>query len=167
MLNKKHALVFMWTGNEISEDSIVAMSNYFVQKGYTSEELLSVHYKDDIEIASSIITSAKQVCAGAAQTTAEEAIHNAVIYIGERFEGSLADTKTLGSLVNFALALQPEASKAYAKDERLRNHDETCLVNAIEILSTATGTIPTTLAKKYHITRGVISIIKQIYNQFK
>lgn len=175
MLNKKHALVFMWDGNPICDEDVAKLLEFFVDKGYTKEQLIVAQYKDQSDIAAIMVREAGNRIVKTVQSIEENvqknetttAIRSAVEYIGKRFENSLANTKTLGSLTNFALTLQPEASKAYAKPESLRDYDETCLVNAIEILSTATGTIPASLAKKYHITRGVISIIKQIYNQFK
>ena len=166
---KNNALVLLWKGNAIPDYLIKEIAEILASKKVCMPELLTIVSKDDDAIASALI---KDICAKGEETTisstsTQDAINNAVIYIGERFKNSLSGTNgPIGNVAIFAI----ELSNAVATSRRnisfvgVGTNDE--LLTAIEILSTVNGKIPSNLAKKYHFTQNVVEVIKKIYNSY-
>lgn len=83
--------------------------------------------------------------------TEEEAIENAVVYIGEKFKQFLTGPNT--SYVGFVVAL----TEALHKDDDL-------LKKSAYILSTHSGKVKSTTARKYGFTKSIFEAIAQVYS---
>ena len=172
MLGNKNALVLLWTGNDLPDYLVTKIAEILTTNWITVPELLKVVYKDQEGLAQCLVREANGVSTVKFDLTDDdlaEAIKQAVIYVGKRFEVSLANAK--GNLVPFAIELQSALSQArsnigFNSLNILSDTDDKALIKAVELLSTVPAVIPPSLAKKYHITRGVCDVIKQIYNQF-
>lgn len=81
----------------------------------------------------------------------EQAIEHSVVYIGEKFRNFL--TGPNASYVGFVVALT----------EALHKNDD-LLKKSAHILSTHSGKIKSTLAKKYGFTKSIFEAISQVYN---
>lgn len=170
MLSNKNALVVMWTGNEVSDDLIKKIAEYLVDSGVTIPELLKIIYKDQDGIAQCMVREANGVQTIRFDVTTDElaeALKQAIIFIGKRFEASLTNAR--GNLVPFALELQQALSKARSAVGfnflGVSNEDK-ALIKAVELIATTNAVIPKPLAQKYHITKQVCDIVRQIHNQF-
>lgn len=172
MLGNKNAVVILWTGNDLPDMLVKQIADILISNGITVPELLKIVYKDQEGLAQCLIKESNGVSTVKFDVTDDEtakAVEQAVIYIGKRFEVSLMNTK--GNLVQFAIELQSALSKArnsigFNSLNVLSNMEDNALIKAVELLSTVPAVIPVPLAKKYHITKPVCDIIKQIYNQF-
>lgn len=83
--------------------------------------------------------------------TEEEAIENAVVYIGEKFKQFL--TGSNASYVGFVVAL----TEALHKDDDL-------LKKSAYILSTHSGKVKSATARKYGFTKSIFEAIAQVYS---
>lgn len=170
MLNKKNALVLLWTGNPIDVNTINSLKDVLVKDGVTIPELLTIVSKDDEGIAESMIRDngeyALKIKINNDKNT-EDAVNNAVVYIGERFKDSLAVAKkNIGQFtLELCSALQKE-KYPWIIEGFIPSPTEhaKALLNAVEIIATKKASIPLSLAKKYNITQKVIDVIIQIYN---
>lgn len=167
MAGNKYALVLLWTGDPLPTEVLESVVSVLTQNGITIPELVKAIYKDQRGIADSIIADEKsvQVKTETVGTTFEqidnmEAIKQSVIYIGKRFEASLASAK--GNMTQFAI----ELAHAYNMAKHSEYMDKEPILSAVEIISTKTGIIPRTLAREYHFTNKVVETIKAIYHQF-
>jgi len=172
MLGNKNALVLLWTGNDLPDYLVTKIAEILTANRITVPELLKVVYKDQEGLAQCLVREANGVSTVKFDVTDDslaKAIEQAVTYIGKRFEASLTNAK--GNLVQFAIELQSALSQArsnigFNSLNMLSETDDKALIKAVELLSTVPATIPAPLAKKYHITKSVCDVIKQIYNQF-
>lgn len=169
MLNNKNALVILWTGNDIPDDLVREIGEIMTRNGVCIPETMKIVYKDQDGLAQCLIREVNGVSTikfDVATDELAEALKQAVILIGKRFENLLVNTR---NLTPFALKLSSELSKAKnnvsfnilgASDE------DKALVRAVELISTTKAVIPATLAKKYHFTKEVCETIKIVFNQF-
>lgn len=172
MLGNKNALVILWTGNDMPDYLVEKIAETMTTSGITVPELMKIIYKDQEGLAQCLVREANGVSTvkfDVADNDLAKAIEQAVIYIGKRFEVSLASAK--GNLIPFAIELQSALSKARSNIgfnilNMSSDTDDKALIKAVELLSTIPAVIPASLAKKYHITKGVCDVIKQIHNQF-
>jgi hypothetical protein len=153
-MSKKHALVMLWTGNSISDETIKQVATTLVQSKVTIPELLTCVYKDEVGIADSIVNIP-------VSGFKEEAVKQSVIYIGKRFNNAL--TNTNGDLSTFAAQLSNACTIDKLNSQWNNCSDESELLKAVEIISTTDSIIPQTLARQYHFSQRVVSIIKQVY----
>lgn len=157
-----HAIVIIWNGNEPTSDVISAIGQVLVDRNVCIPECMQLTYKDCAGIEDSLLKDVINVQHTELQD--EEAIKNAVIYIGERFKDSLSSTN--GELFIFAA----ELINGYRNEKRqmsfigVGSRSELC--TAVEIIATTKGIIPPHLAKKYHFTNKVIEIIKSAYKTY-
>lgn len=171
MLGNKNALVLLWTGNELPDYLAGKIAEVLTTNGITMPEMLRMIYKDQDGLAQCLIRETNGTSTIKFDVTDDklaEAIKQAVIYIGKRFEVSLVSASK-GNLVNFALELQQAVSKAHnnAGFNVLNiSEEDKALIGAVELISTVNAIIPSSLAKKYHFTKQVCDVIKQIHNQF-
>lgn len=172
MLGNKNALVILWTGNDMPDYLVEKIAETMTTSGITVPELMKIIYKDQEGLAQCLVREANGVSTvkfDVADNDLAKAIEQAVIYIGKRFEVSLASAK--GNLIPFAIELQSALSKARSNVgfnflNMVADTDDKALIKAVELLSTIPAVIPASLAKKYHITKSVCDVIKQIHNQF-
>lgn len=171
MQNKKNAIVILYTGDELPDYVAGKIVEQLATSGVTIPEMVKLIYKDEQEITNVMIkehpVEAIKVEEHKESTDyLAEAIKQAVVYIGKRFEGSL--TNTNGNYIAFAMQLAEALS-----EERINGSfnilspgDKTPLHTAVEVLSKNEYVIPKPLARKYHFTQQVIETIKIIYKRF-
>ena len=170
MLNEKNALVILWTGNKMPEELVATIGNTLIVNGITIPEHLTVVYKDAEGVAKALVREANGISTlhiDIADNHTTEAVRQAVVYIGKRFEASLTNTK--GNLTEFALKLNNAVQIAHSNigfNPISDNEQDRALIKAVEVISTVDAVIPATLARKYHITKQVCDVIKMVYNQF-
>lgn len=156
---KNNALILLWKGEAIPDYLVEKIAEILISNGVSIPEMLKIKYKDEDGIANALLNAVHtEVTVTPEEPT--EAVKNAIIYIGKRFEYSL--TGTNGNLGLFAL----ELSNAYTAERKFISLIGTGreLVNAVKILATTNITIPKTFANKHHITNNVIEVIKKVYN---
>lgn len=159
--NKKHALVFLWSGAQPSNEIIEAIADVLITRGMCIPELLTAIYKDENGIANDILhTTTLQK--HSEKDEIAEAVKNAVVYIGKRFENALTNENLTAFVVELANSVQLAKRDLDFKSIASSGIE---LLNAIEIISTANAIIPVTLAKKYHFTDEVVKIIKEVYHK--
>lgn len=161
-----YALIILWEGREMPDTLVTEIANVMVSNGVSTPELLTVKQMDSDEIAKALINHSVATKPLVKENAPEkDAVKEAVIYIGKRFEATLANAN--GNYVPFALSLSNalrEAKNTLSFNSLSPNHvDERAIVNAVEILATKKDTIPTTLARKYHFNQKVVNVIAQIY----
>jgi hypothetical protein len=171
MLGNKNALVILWTGNDIPDHLIGKIGDVLVSNNVTIPEMLKIVYKDQEGLSQCLIREANGVSTIKFDITDDkvaEAIRQAIIYIGKRFEASLTNAKA-GNLVPFALELQSALSKARSNASfniLCVDADDKALINAVELIATTSAEVPASFAKKWHFSKSVVDVIKQIHNQF-
>lgn len=158
-MSKKHVLILMWDGKELTEAAINQVATALVQHRITVPELLTSVYKDAEGIADSLIKEVSIVKAEAENDNAE-ALKAAIVYIGKRFEVAL--TNTNGDLSTFAAELS-NACTVDRVEMRWNGGGKSELLKAVDIISEADAIIPPSLARKYHFSSRVVAIIKQIH----
>ena len=157
-MSKKHALILMWDGKELSEDALSQIATVLVQRKITVPELLSSVYKDAEGIAESLVKEVVNIKAEA-EDNAAEALKAAIIYIGKRFEVALTNTNDLST---FAAELS-NACTIDRVEMRWNGGAKSELLKAVDIISEADAIIPPSLARKYHFSSRVVAIIKQVH----
>lgn len=166
MRASRHAIIIMYTGEDVSRDVLKNLSDTLIINNIAIPELTTVVYKDEAEIANVLLRSAGEEVP-AEKTPLTKAIENAVIYIGERFKESLRGANgPIGNIAMFAIELSSAVTEARRNTSFTGVGTRNELLTAIEILSTNEGTIPSSLAKKYHFTQNVVEVIKKIYNSY-
>lgn len=158
-MSKKHILILMWDGKELSEDALSQIATVLVQHRITVPELLTSVYKDEQGIADSLVKEVS-VFKVEAENDNAEALKAAIIYIGKRFEVAL--TNTNGDLSTFAAELS-NACTIDRVEMRWNGGVKSELLKAVDIISEADAIIPPSLARKYHFSSRVVAIIKQVH----
>jgi uncharacterized protein (DUF111 family) len=159
-MKANNALIILWSGDKISDYQVGKIMEQLVLSGIAEQQNITVVYKDEDSIANALLREATVtgvVVTDQKEPSVTEAIKNAVIYIGKRFEVSLASTNA--DLTSFTIELVRAVNAAKATGY------EPELLNAIEILSTSTGKIPGKLVEQYHFTKQAIAIIKKVYKR--
>lgn len=155
-MKANNALIILWSGTQIPDELVYALEKKMASCGITTHDDITMLRMDESDIAEALLSSAITKDT-AVETTTAEAIKSAVVYIGKRFEVSLASTNADLTSFTIELAQAVNAAKATGYEPEL--------LNAIEILSTSTGEIPGKLVKQYHFTKQVIAIIKKVYKR--
>lgn len=161
-----NALVLQWKGEILSDYLIQKIAELLTVNRVTIPEMLTIKYVDEESIAKILIRDAAQSTVVVKNTSDdEEAIKNAVIYIGERFKESLSSANKHGDALMFAIELLDAAivAKRSISFTGVRSDNE--LLAAIKILSKTTGVIPSALAKKYHFSQKIVDVIKEVHNK--
>lgn len=161
-----HALVIMWNGDDLPDYISQKIGEMLIVNNISKAENVTVVYKDANGIASSLLRDLTNLRQDNDADATAEAIRNAAIYIGKRFEASLTSTNSIGNLTTFAIELSNAVTLARRSLSFTSVGSSDELLSAIEILSTKEGTIPSAIARKYHITQNVINVIKKVYNSY-
>jgi len=176
-MKANNALILLWCGNQPSNYIVEQIMNFLCSSGLCTSEKLTVIYKDKDSIANALLEDVKDENAIAnallkdvkdtlvVKTTNSdaEAVKNAVIYIGRRFEDSLTGANR--NLTKFGIELSKAVANAQQRisfNAAPSNGDE--ILKAVEIISTITASIPQTLARRYHFTQNVVDVIKTVYH---
>lgn len=150
-MKSNNALIITWIGEPASDGVVQAIAEVLVNN-VTIPELLTIVKKDEDAIATALLKSSEE----SATVTSTDAKTSAIIYIGKRFESTLCSTG--GDYIPFAMALL----KAIADAKRQHTEEGVALVNAIKIV-VEMDRMPK-IANMYHITKGAIEVIKQVYH---
>lgn len=163
-MKPNNALIILWNGNKIPDYLVEKIGEILITNGICIPEMLTIKYKDEDAISNAIL---KDVTSDVNAFTddVEEALKNAIIYIGKRFEASL--TNTNGNLTKFALELSVAVGIARQRISfnGINTGDE--ILNAVEIISTTRAIIPKSLAKKYHFNQDVVDVITNVYKNYR
>lgn len=163
---KNNALILLWKGEDLSDYLVQKVAEFLVLNGICTPEMLTIKYKDEDGVANALLRDVSQATVVSTVKTddveVEQAVKNAVIYIGERFKDSLRRVEIL----NFTIELYNAVTTARRNISFVGVGTKDELLTAVEILSTANATIPSSLAKKYHFTQDVIKVIKKVYNSY-
>lgn len=161
-----NALVLLWEGNQLPDYLVKKVAEVLIVNGICIPEMLTVKLLDEDAVTKAILRDASKV---AVDTTVKpdrnlaEAVKQAVIYIGKRFEDSLKDTNGHEHNLVFAINLSNAVTTARRNMSFIGVGTNDELLTAIEILSTTNAVIPASLAKKYHFTQDVVNVIKEVY----
>lgn len=160
-----HALILLWRGKDLPEHLLEKIGEVLTVNGVTVPELLKATYMDQEGIAEALVRDSEKIIFDIhdAEDNIFNANNNAIIYIGERYKEFLSSKQYLG----FAVTLSGDVNKANINTsfnvENIREDDK-ALLNAVEILAT-TNLGSAEIAKKYNISKQVLNIITQVYNQ--
>lgn len=161
-----NALVLQWKGELLPDYLTQKIAELLIINRICIPEMLTIKYIDEEGIAKILIRDTAQSTVVVKNTSDdEEAIKNAVIYIGERFKDTLISANKHGDVLLFAIELLDAAivAKRGISFTGVGSNNE--LLTAIKILSETTGVIPTALAKKYHFSQKIVDVIKEVYNK--
>lgn len=169
MLNNKHAIVILYSGSEMPDYIGQKIGELLITSGLTIPENVTIVYKDQESVSKALIRDAINTVPSIKFETKNsddlaEAIKSAIIYIGERFKGTLANAN--GNMVLFVLELTSALMEERDNNSfNFLNLTGDQLRKAVEIISTNEYIIPTTLARKYHFTKSVVDAIKSVYSK--
>lgn len=165
MSNNYHALVLVWMGNNLPDYVVEQLVSVLSKNNVTIPELTVAKYFDNQSIAKTLIANTQLVATvddtvlEAPAVDQEEAVKNAIIYIGKRFENAL---KT--SYIQFTIELIDAVEKEKnTVSFNLLNKSE--LLTAIELLATTQWKVPRTFTKRYHFTENVVDVIREVYTK--
>lgn len=148
-MKSNNALVITWIGEPASDGVVQAIAEVLINN-VTIPELLTIVKKDEDAIATALLKSSEEY-----SVENNDAKTSAIVYIGKRFESTLSSNG--GDYVPFTMALL----KAIADAKRQHTEEGTALINAIKIIVEMTR-VPK-IANMYHINKGVIDVIRQVY----
>lgn len=150
-----NALILLWKGQNLPENLVKKIAEVLLTNQICIPEMLTIKYKDEESVANALIRDCNTTATIiTSENGVSEAVKQAVIYIGTRFE------KTLNAPHGDLTAFTIELSLA------VKSEIERSVYNAVEIIATMKTVIPNTLARKYHFTQKVCDIIKKIYNAY-
>ena len=160
-----HALILLWRGKNLPDYLLEKIGEVLTVNGVTVPELLKATYMDQEGIAQALVRDSGKIIFDVDSVEDETltAINNAIVYIGERYKSLLSHKQYLG----FAVTLSGDVNKANINTsfnvENINENDK-ALLNAVEILATS-NLNNTEITKKYNISKQVLNIITQVYNQ--
>lgn len=161
---KNNALILLWKGNAIPDYLVQKIAEVLTTNSICIPEMLTVCYKDENAISNALLnTSNPTIDFCKTEIETDEAVMNAVIYIGKRFEASLP--RNNGSLTQFAIELAEAVAKAKQRISFNGTDSSDEILTAVEIIATKNAVIPAFLAKKYKFTTHVVDVIKKIYEK--
>lgn len=161
-----NALVLQWKGELLPDYLTQKIAELLVINRICIPEMLTIKYIDEEGIAKILIRdTAKSTVVVKNTNDDEEAIRNAVIYIGERFRDALTSANKHGSALTFTIELLDAAIVAKRSISFTGVGSDNELLTAIKILSETTGVIPSALVKKYHFSQKIVDVIKEVYHK--
>lgn len=160
-----NALILLWKGQNLPDNLIKKIAEVLLTNQVCIPEMLTIKYKDEESVANALIRDCNTTATIITpENGVSEAVKQAVIYIGTRFEKTLNVPN--GDLTAFTI----ELSLAFRDEKGVISFEDANptreLYNAVEIIATEKAVIPRTLARKYHFTQKVCDIIKKIYNAY-
>jgi len=169
MQNRQNIVVIQYIGNDLPDYIPEYIGNLLVDNGLALGENITITYLDQEDIKNALVKGACNIAGGANKSISiaveshEDALQNALRYIGGRFEASLTNNK--GNASVFAVKLASEYNSS--KHAMLKDENAVALVNAVDIIATTHELIiPTNISRRYHITKQVAEVIKFVYNAF-
>jgi len=169
-MTTNNALVLLWKGENLPDYLVKKVAEILITNGVCMPEMLTIKYKDENSVADALLrdTLLRDVNVMTVQKDVDEvaeAVKQAVIYIGRRFENSLTGANgPIGNIATFAIELSNAVSTAKRNMSFIGVGSKDELLTAIKILSETKAVIPSSLAKKYHFTQNVVDVIKKVYN---
>lgn len=157
---ENNALVLLWRGKKLPDYLVQKIAEILFIDGICIPEMLTVKYMDEKSIAQCLVKETSTAFVDLKEMPEEpknEAVKNAIIYIGDKFENSLQSH----DLRSFSIEITTEylfSGDFGVIDENLKT--------AVEILATTKPlAIPRSFAKKYGFDRNVLLIIKKLYKR--
>lgn len=161
-----NAIVLQWKGEPLSDYLIQKIAELLIVNRVCIPEMLTAKYVDEEGIAKILIRDTAQSTVVVKNTNDdEEAIRNAVIYIGERFKNTLTSANKHGDALMFTIELLDAAIVAKRSISFTGVGSDNELLTAIKVLSETTGVIPPALVKKYHFSQKIVDVIKEVYHK--
>lgn len=161
---KNNALVLLWKGEELPDYLVKKIAEILITNGICIPEMLTIKVKDEEAVACALLRDANNNDTVVVdKPNVAEAVKQAIVYIGKRFEDLLKDAKSSGDYLLFALDLSNAVTIAQRNISFVGVGSNDELLTAVDILATTPAVIPATLAKKYYINNRVIDVIKQVY----
>lgn len=152
------AIIITYNGEMIDPSAQKALASLLIDHFGARASEITMVLKDSKGIAETLLRDSQHQIkiVDQPQLSAEEALEQAIIYIGEKFEIDLSnkDDDAFGA---FAFSLAQELTEG--RDENVRT--------AVEIIATTQGKISKRLCVKYKINSKVLNLIKVCYNRYK
>jgi hypothetical protein len=169
-MKANNALVLLWKGDQLPDYLVKKVAEVLITNSVCIPEMLTIKVMDEDAVTNALlnkVSASNNVTVVKNENELAEAVKQAVIYIGKRFEASLNGTNgPIGNIALFAIELSNAVAIARRNTSFIGVGTADELLTAIEILSTTNAVVPTTLAKKYHFTQNVVDIIKKVYNSY-
>ena len=168
-MRANNALVLLWKGDQLPDYLAKKVAEVLTTSGVCIPEMLTIKVLDEDAVTNAVIRNVYDSGNVKVVKTEDEAeaVKQAVIYIGKRFEGSLKGTNgPIGNITSFAIELSNAVAIARCNTSFIGVGTADELLTAIEILSTTNAVVPASLAKKYHFTQNVVDVIKKIYHSY-
>lgn len=169
-MKANNALVLLWKGDQLPDYLVKKVAELLITNGICTPEMLTIKVLDEEAVTKAVIKDIDCAVAGSTATVDHnlaEAVKQAVVYIGKRFEASLKGTNgPIGNIALFAIELSNAVATARRNTSFIGVGTNDELLTAIEILSTINAVIPSSLAKKYHFTQNVVDVIKKVYDSY-
>ena len=157
-MRSKAALVIIYTGNPASFDEQRALVEFFAKhcNAITSAEDVDVYSMDASDIARGIVIKATQE-----PLEVENACDIAAAFIGTHFKDSIS-----AGIPTFAANISATYVSIKLRGMSNLSEKEANLIKSVELLAQdgAFDAISSKIRKKYHITLGIINVIKDIYD---
>lgn len=158
---KTNAVVILWQGAALPDYLTQKIGEIFIANGISSTGDLTIKVMDEDSVAKAILRDAKPKINFEANANNEvEAIKNAVIFIGTKFEESLAKFKY--NSLPFTTQLVDAVRDAKRNNSFVGVGFENVLLNAVSIIATSTVKIPQNLRRQYNFTEDVVTVIKNV-----
>lgn len=157
---KTNAVVLVWHGNPLPDYIVGKLAETLCLNGVCIPENLTMKYFDQDSLPDALINSTVNIVKTAkVEDNIEEALKSAIIYIGTEFESILRK----GDLEDFKMHL----AARYILDKDLSPYNtEKVLTKAVEIIATTRAIIPGGFAARYHFSKKVIQVIKNVYSKY-
>ena len=160
---ENHAIVVLYQGREPSPEILGAISQVLFETGCCVAETMKIVYKDSSSIASALISST----ANTAKEDPTEELKNAVIFI----YGIWGNLLMYNQYVQFAIELSNAVYSAIQSRQialEFSGNSETSkkpLLNAVKIIATSVQQLEKDFRDKYHFTREVEQVFREVYKQ--
>ena len=152
------AIIVIYNGKMIDTDAQKALASLLVDFFGAKASEITMVLKDSKGIAETLLRDQQHEVKVEDQTqlSEKEALEQAIIYIGEKFETDLS-SKNNDAFGAFAFSLAQELTEG--RDENVRT--------AVEIIATTQEKVSKQLCVKYKINSKVLNLIKICYNRYK
>ena len=157
-MNRINAIVILYNGDEFPERVSDIMHKVLRDSGIVEDgsgiSIISIDQESLTElIGKEIAPVALSKVMVPEKNSEDEALQNAIIFIGTMCAESLIESKKDSNYRRFAIDLATKLG-----DEKMRN--------AIEIIANTKGKVTKALLNKYKMTSGAIETIRDVYGSF-
>lgn len=157
-MRNKAALVIIYTGEPASLSEQRAVVEFFAKhcNAITHAEDVDVYSIDASDIARGVVIKATQE-----QPEQENIIDSAAAFIGDNFKDSIS-----AGIPTFAANISTTYVSIKLRGACNLSGKEAMLIKSVELLAQdgAYDAISSKIRRKYHITLGIINVIKDIYD---